>query len=420
MPNPSQFDRLVPVRKGPILLNLKGKLIQRGTMPLCWRRIFVKLASDRALMARELCSLFREMDRGVWLVRNSHSLNADPNLELSGNWAYLDKLGLFGGLALWWMDEVSVEVEFAHKNLMHMVVSNKADLSSWATTFVYGCPTHAGKDRIWDEIRSIGCTDICPWLCIGDFNQVLNVGDKIGGNIPNSSSIKAFQDILNDCGLVDLECKGPRFTWRNNRNADGFIMERIDLAFANLEWREKFDTALVFVETAIGSDHSPLVLNTKFSLNMVRKPFRFESFWTTEEECQRIISESWLKVVEGSNMLRLCKKLRGCKENLKIWHKENFEDMKLKIVALKDQLVGLQKDNKKGFNPDNYVNEKVLITTLGDLWQKESMLWHQRSRVNWLKMGDKNTHFFHLTTIHRRQRNQVTKLKDENGAWQTE
>lgn len=48
------------------------------------------------------------------------------------------------------------------------------------------------------------------------------------------------------------------------------------------------------------------------------------------------------------------------------------------------------------------------------------MLWHQRSRVNWLKMGDKNTRFFHLTTVHRRQRNQVAKLKDENGTWQTE
>lgn len=128
--------------------------------------------------------------------------------------------------------------------------------------------------------------------------------------------------MLNDCGLVDLECKGPRFTWRNNRTEGGFIMERIDLAFANLEWREKFDTALVFVEAAIGSDHNPLVLNTNFSLNKVRKPFRFESFWTTEEECHRIISTAWDKVVEGPDMLRLCKKLRGCKENLKVWQGE--------------------------------------------------------------------------------------------------
>ncbi|KAG5562535.1 hypothetical protein RHGRI_005311 [Rhododendron griersonianum] len=61
------------------------------------------------------------------------------------------------------------------------------------------------------------------------------------------------------------------------------------------------------------------------------------------------------------------------------------------------------------------------MTKLGDLRQKESMFWHQRSRVNWLKLGDKNTRFFfHLTTVHRRQRNQVVKLRDDSGAWQNE
>lgn len=211
--------------------------------------------------------------------------------------SYVEPEGLSGGLALWWTNEVYVDVEFAHKNLMHTIVLDKADSSLWATTFVYGCPSQAGKEQVWDEIRGIGRSERYPWLCIGDFNQVLSVGDKMGGNVPDSGRIKAFHDMLNDCGLVDLGCKGPRFTWRNNRTEGGFIMERIDLAFANMEWREKFDTALVFVEAAIGSDHNPLVLNTNYSLNKVRKPFRFESFWTTEEECRRIISEAWEKVV---------------------------------------------------------------------------------------------------------------------------
>lgn len=92
----------------------------------------------------------------------------------------------------------------------------------------------------------------------------------------------------------------------------------------------------MFVEAAIGSDHNLLVLNMNFSLNKVRKPFRFKSFWTTEEECHCIISATWEKVVEGPDMLRLCKKLRWCKENLRVWHKENFEDMRIKIAFLKE------------------------------------------------------------------------------------
>lgn len=40
--------------------------------------------------------------------------------------------------------------------------------------------------------------------------------------------------------------------------------------------------------------------------------------------------------------------------------------------------------------------------------------------INWLRLGDRNSRFFHLTTIQRRQRNQIAKLKDENGEWQTD
>lgn len=87
----------------------------------------------------------------------------------------------------------------------------------------------------------------------------------------------AFHGMLRDCSLVDLEFKGPKFTWRNNRSNGNFIMERIDMAFANAEWRELHDQAMGFVEAAIGSDdsdHNPLVLNTSFPLGKVGKPFQ--------------------------------------------------------------------------------------------------------------------------------------------------
>lgn len=48
------------------------------------------------------------------------------------------------------------------------------------------------------------------------------------------------------------------------------------------------------------------------------------------------------------------------------------------------------------------------------------MYYHQRSRVNWLNYGDRNTAFFHATMIQRRQRNQLIKLKNGNGDWLTE
>ncbi|KAG5521761.1 hypothetical protein RHGRI_034099 [Rhododendron griersonianum] len=48
---------------------------------------------------------------------------------------------------------------------------------------------------------------------------------------------------------------------------------------------------------------------------------------------------------------------------------------------------------------------------------REEMALHQRSRINWLLYGDKNSAFFHATINQRRQRNQVIKLKSSMGDW---
>ena len=43
------------------------------------------------------------------------------------------------------------------------------------------------------------------------------------------------------------------------------------------------------------------------------------------------------------------------------------------------------------------------------------MFWKQKSRVLWLREGDRNTNFFHALTKQRRARNKITQLRDENG-----
>nr|GEZ24877.1 reverse transcriptase [Tanacetum cinerariifolium] len=65
----------------------------------------------------------------------------------------------------------------------------------------------------------------------------------------------------------------------------------------------------------------------------------------------------------------------------------------------------------------NNARQRLLRKKLEETWRKEEMFWHQRSRVNWIKFGDQNTRFFHLSTIHRSQRNAITMLKNGEGQW---
>jgi hypothetical protein len=55
---------------------------------------------------------------------------------------------------------------------------------------------------------------------------------------------------------------------------------------------------------------------------------------------------------------------------------------------------------------------------MNELLYKEEMLWMQRSRIDWLREGDRNTKFFHQKAVWRARKNKIAKLRDENGVIQ--
>lgn len=51
------------------------------------------------------------------------------------------------------------------------------------------------------------------------------------------------------------------------------------------------------------------------------------------------------------------------------------------------------------------------------IFEQEELLWFQKFRVQWYKVGEKNTRFFHLSTVYRRRRNKISMLKNDDGEW---
>lgn len=326
---------------------------------------------------------------------------------------YVNPIGLAGGLALWWDSSISISVDVSSNNVVHTSCQSLHDNKSWAMSFVYGSPSYQDKEMVWDFIRNIADGLRGPWVCLGDFNEVAMASDKSGGNLPSSARISSFNDFLNDCGLLDLGFKGQRFTWRNNRTGDAAVMERLDKAYANIDRREDFPQAMVFHEPAIGSDHSPILLSTEEPLKIHRQ-FRFESMWTAEEECGDIIRSHWACLRSEDNSTHLVKNLEKCRGILQRWHREKFGKMKERMTDLKAKIGVIQQSK---YSTASKLEEEELLRSLNVLWEQEEMYWHQRSRLNYLRFGDKNTRFFHITATQRRQRNLILRLKNEQDEW---
>ena len=64
----------------------------------------------------------------------------------------------------------------------------------------------------WDSFTSIGNLFEASWLCIGDFNSVLDQFEKLGGKPVSSSSHCPFRSFIDLFGMIDLGFVGNPYT----------------------------------------------------------------------------------------------------------------------------------------------------------------------------------------------------------------
>lgn len=126
----------------------------------------------------------------------------------------------------------------------------------------------------------------------GDFNEVLNADEKLGGNPINNNRVKLFWSCLQKYGLVDLDFKHQKYTWTNkkHRKRCQLIFERLDRCVANASWIKNFPNALIRHLPRTKSDHYPLLVNLNIrSCPNISKPFRMEPMWCNHPNFRNLV-----------------------------------------------------------------------------------------------------------------------------------
>ena len=74
----------------------------------------------------------------------------------------------------------------------------------WQFTGIYGLTDMAKKHETWSLLHQLHRRLFLPWLCTGDFNEILWSHEKLGLGSRQENLMKAFRDVLDECGLMDL------------------------------------------------------------------------------------------------------------------------------------------------------------------------------------------------------------------------
>ncbi|KAG7591372.1 Endonuclease/exonuclease/phosphatase superfamily [Arabidopsis thaliana x Arabidopsis arenosa] len=317
--------------------------------------------------------------------------------------------GLSGGLALFWKSTVQIELKFVDKHLLdlHVQFGN----SVFYVSCIYGNPVAGLRSEVWERLSRIGTQRTDPWCMMGDFNEILHNGEKLGGPRRNNQSFQPFVDMLAVCGMTELKSKGNSFTWGGMRGTM-WIQCKLDRSFGNKEWYKFFPASNQFFLDKRGSDHRPVLVSLLASKEAYRGRFRFDKRFLFKPNVKEAIRLAW-RVNDGNLGSSVSDSLRGCRKALSKWKKENQTNSLDKIGQFEASL-----ELEQSAHPPCSHKVFVLKRELALAYKEEESFWSQKCSHKWLKDGDSNTKYFHNSVKANRSRKGLSKLVDANGVVQ--
>lgn len=209
---------------------------------------------------------------------------------------------------------------------------------------------------------------------------------------------------------------GPKFTWSYGVSTHTRKAARLDRALCDTMWRSCFPSATLRHLPHAHSDHCPLLLklSTVDCSWLGHRPFRFTSAWLRHPDFNLLVNREWKEKGGLQSSLSLLT------ESLWAWNVHTFGDIFQRKKRLSSRLEGIQRAMGRYCSNGLLSLERRLNREWEEVLFQEEMLWIQKSRVEWIKEGDMNTKFFHLSTLIRRRQNRIDSLLNSEGQWVTD
>jgi hypothetical protein len=143
------------------------------------------------------------------------------------------------------------------------------------------------------------------------------------------------------------------------------------------------------------------------------RQFRYENVWQTHIEYDKLVNDNWLHGSGQQGLHGVLSALHTLQEKLTVWGADEFGCLARTVWKLRQRLDRLRK-NSMGRGPSD--EEKAITKKLKQALHREEIWMRQRSRVQWLREGDRNTSYFHRYAAQRKRINKIELLERADGA----
>jgi hypothetical protein len=145
------------------------------------------------------------------------------------------------------------------------------------------------------------------------------------------------------------------------------------------------------------------------------RPFRFQAAWFTHSEYPALVKDSWARDRRG-----IVQCLQNVTKDSIIFNKEVFGNIFARKKELEARLRGIQRALEDIDSARLMRLQRELMLEYENILFQEETFWYQKSCEQWVKLGSRNTSFFHAQSIVRRKRNKIHGIRLTSGEWCTD
>jgi hypothetical protein len=193
----------------------------------------------------------------------------------------------------------------------------------------------------------------------------------------------------------------------------------VDRGSATSSFVDLFSEVKVLHVQTTKSDHCCLIIDCLQEADRGkngRKSFRYENMWRRDPSYMDLVETVWGNGADIFNMEQLQGSLESLQRSLREWETSVFGQVKKELCRIRKELESVRRASVCS-GPSR--QEKRLMARLSERLSREECIEKQRSRITWLKEGDRNTSFFQATARGRAKTNKIAALRKVDGSLTT-